>query len=226
MAGHSDTTVNGRRLATGSARRVSMADLRIHEAAASRPRYEGMGTTVVAAVIRDSVLSVAHVGDSRLYLYANGSLRQLIQDDTWLASVVAEGSDSAVFEYHPMRHALTNVLGGSKRAEVHMSERPLSGGGSVAAHERRHTRRARAVDPEARARLGRGPPGDGPRVGRHRHPLRQPRQLHGARRALSPRLGFPRRSRGRDRRGQSVLRALPVLPAEPPSFLLFSGMFL
>lgn len=106
---------------------VCLADTRIHEMSASRSGYAGMGTTVVAAVVHEGLMSVAHAGDSRLYLYADGGLRQLTQDDTWLAAMGDE-TDASMLDYHPMRHALTNVLGTSKRADVHVSERPLSGG--------------------------------------------------------------------------------------------------
>src|SRR6476619_5300983 len=68
-----------------------------------------MGTTTVAVLERNGLLSVAHVGDSRLYLFANNQLRQLTEDDSWAASVLARDPqmDPAALQNHPMRNALT-----------------------------------------------------------------------------------------------------------------------
>ena len=47
-----------------------------------------MGTTVVAALVAGDRVALASVGDSRIYRLRDGSLEQLTQDDTWLASVL------------------------------------------------------------------------------------------------------------------------------------------
>jgi protein phosphatase len=70
------------------------------------------------------------VGDSRVYLFANGNLEQLTADDSWAAMILAQDpklrpEDLAT---HPMRNVLTNVLGGKPTVEVHLLERELSGG--------------------------------------------------------------------------------------------------
>ncbi len=50
-----------------------------------------MGCTLVAAVIEDSVLYVANVGDSRLYLIHGGSIRQVTRDHSYVEEMVAMG---------------------------------------------------------------------------------------------------------------------------------------
>ena len=109
---------------------VHVANARIFDAASTTPDYFGMGTTAVAMLERDGVLSVAHVGDSRLYLFANNQLRQLTEDDSWAASVLARDPqmDPAALQHHPMRNALTNVVGSRAKTTVHISEHPLTGG--------------------------------------------------------------------------------------------------
>ena len=91
---------------------VHVANARIFEAACTTPDYFGMGTTAVAVLERDGVLSVAHVGDSRLYVFAEQRLRQMTDDDSWAASVLARDPqlDAAALQAHPMRNALTNVV--------------------------------------------------------------------------------------------------------------------
>ena len=89
-----------------------------------------MGTTIVAARVAGGRLSVAHVGDSRLYVLAGGALRQVTQDDSWMASMLADDPDAdpLLLEHHPMRNALTNVVGARARTEVHVAEEALAGG--------------------------------------------------------------------------------------------------
>jgi protein phosphatase len=109
---------------------VYLANLRILETAVLSREYTGMGTTIVAGLVRDGRLSVAHVGDSRLYLLVDGQLRQLTADDSWAATAIAGGRqpDGALLQHHPMRHALTNVVGARACTEVHVTERMLRGG--------------------------------------------------------------------------------------------------
>jgi protein phosphatase len=109
---------------------VYLANLRILETAVLSREYAGMGTTTVAALVRDGRLSVAHVGDSRLYLLARGRLEQLTTDDSWMEAVMAGGAqaDGALLQHHPLRHALTNVVGARPRTDVHVTETLLRGG--------------------------------------------------------------------------------------------------
>jgi len=108
---------------------VLVAHVQILDAAMSVDRYSGMGTTIVVTLVSDGRLSVAHVGDSRLYLFGP-RLRQLTRDDSWAVRVLAGEpcADRRLFQNHPMRNALTNVVGARARADVHVTEEELSGG--------------------------------------------------------------------------------------------------
>ena len=112
---------------------VNLANRRVFRAAESHDDYTGMGTTVVAALIAGSRMVVASVGDSRLYLLANGTLSQVTEDDTWAATMLkdAREADPHAFANHPMRHVLTNVLGAREQTDVHIHELPLQGGERV-----------------------------------------------------------------------------------------------
>ena len=109
---------------------IHLANGQILEAAIATEHYAGMGTTIVAARVAAGRLSVGHAGDSRLYLLADGHLRQLTHDDSWMASMLAHDpqTDSAMLQHHPMRHVLTNVVGAGPRTDVHVIEQPLTGG--------------------------------------------------------------------------------------------------
>jgi len=99
------------------------ADASVCGAAASDPSLRGMGTTLTFAYSVDSVLFVAHVGDSRCYLLRAGTFHQLTRDDTVVQELVEKGvvRPSAVPE-HSLRHMVTNIVGGKVpgvRTEVH-----------------------------------------------------------------------------------------------------------
>ncbi len=104
---------------------VSLANRRINRLAEDHDDYLGMGTTVVCALLSDSHLIAAHVGDSRLYLCTATELIQLTQDDSWAATIL--GGKDGNSGLQATRHVLTNVLGARPDTEVHLLERKLSG---------------------------------------------------------------------------------------------------
>jgi serine/threonine protein phosphatase PrpC len=109
---------------------IHLANVQILEAAISADEYAGMGTTVVAARASGGRLTVAHVGDSRLYVMASGRLRQVTYDDSWMASMLAHDPEvnPLLLMHHPLRNALTNVVGARPRTNVHVADVALTGG--------------------------------------------------------------------------------------------------
>ena len=112
---------------------IYLANMHVLEMAGSSSAYAGMGTTVVAALVIDGRLSVGDVGDSRLYRLAGDRLRQLTGDDSWMATMMANDprAGASLLQYHPMRHALTSVVGSRRRTAVHVVEEPLAAGDSL-----------------------------------------------------------------------------------------------
>jgi|SRR5580704_10121278 PPM family protein phosphatase len=92
---------------------VEEANQRVLHEASSDPRFEGMGTTLVAALeTRANDLAIASVGDSRAYLLENGKLRVITEDQTWVQEVGKTlGLDEISLKTHPMRHVLTMAVG-------------------------------------------------------------------------------------------------------------------
>jgi len=97
---------------------VEEANRRIYQAAKGS-RAEGMGTTATALVVDFPYALVAHVGDSRAYLFRNGLLVQLTQDHSWVADRVREGllrPEDA--RGHRWKNIITNALGTFPEVEV------------------------------------------------------------------------------------------------------------
>ena len=93
---------------------VERANDRILAEAEADPSRAGMGTTLTALRISASTggFALAHVGDSRAYVFSSGRLRQLTKDHTWVQEMVDAGKLSLdVGESHPLRHILSRALG-------------------------------------------------------------------------------------------------------------------
>jgi protein phosphatase len=111
---------DGNRLRTA----IYLANRRVFRESEANGDYTGMGSTVVCALIHDGQLTIGHVGDSRLYTLADGVFAAKTRDDTWAATVLADGQgnvDPAALAAHPMRHVLTNVIGGREQVDIHIS---------------------------------------------------------------------------------------------------------
>lgn len=110
-------------------RAVHVANAVVHDEAERLKLVDRMGTTLVAAVVRDSELHWISVGDSRVYLFEAGQLRCLSVDHSYgevLRQQVARGEISlSEAQAHPMRHALTSYLGRPEPLAVDASTAPL-----------------------------------------------------------------------------------------------------
>jgi len=100
---HEEFSVQTNRLASA----IRISNKAIHEAANSAAETNGMGSTVVAVQVSGNVMSVAHVGDSRVYLFRNGQLRQLTEDHSLVHEQVRQGLISAE---EAERSELANVI--------------------------------------------------------------------------------------------------------------------
>jgi protein phosphatase len=100
--------------------------VRVREEAAEHQELSGMGTTVTMAYHLDEQLCVVHVGDSRAYVYRDGELHQLTRDHTFIADLVRSGTlRPEEVGRHPLRHVITNVVGGNEacvNVEAHALE--------------------------------------------------------------------------------------------------------
>jgi len=81
--------------------------------------YLGMGTTVTAAMFEMGRLSIAHIGDSRAYLFREGELRLLTQDHSLVNELLQKGElTPEEAENHPRRNILTRALGTVENPQI------------------------------------------------------------------------------------------------------------
>lgn len=106
---------------------VHLANVRVQENAQANPALHGMGTTLTAAAVVGGNLYFAHVGDSRLYLLREGSLRAVTHDHTLVARLVESGvirPEDA--ESHPQKHVLTAAVGVGEEISADFAPEPIA----------------------------------------------------------------------------------------------------
>jgi len=103
--------------------RVAQTNSAIFNAAESQPQYAGMGTTLVLALFHDNKVTVAHIGDSRLYRLRDGELAQLTKDH----SLLQEQIDAGMITVEDARHSqnknlVTRALGVDPEVETEIHD--------------------------------------------------------------------------------------------------------
>ncbi len=111
---------------------VKYANYAVYEAAQSNPANKDMGTTIVAALWLDDRMAVAHVGDSRLYVYHEGKLVQRTVDHSFVQEQIALGKIKAEdAEKSDMKNLLTRSVGNQADVDVDVMEVFLQTGDSI-----------------------------------------------------------------------------------------------
>ena len=91
---------------------VAIANRRVYDMALNVYSLSGMGTTVVVAVVKEGRVHIVHAGDSRAYLYENGSLQQITKDHSMVQELVDIGQiTQEEARNHPNKNIITRALG-------------------------------------------------------------------------------------------------------------------
>ncbi|HSV56927.1 MAG TPA: Stp1/IreP family PP2C-type Ser/Thr phosphatase [Magnetospirillaceae bacterium] len=110
-------------------RAIVLANQAVYEAAQSSPQYQGMGTTIVAVLLTGNRASIAHIGDSRVYLARGGGLEQLTDDHSVVMEQVRkELISSEEAARSQMRNVLTKALGIAPDMEPDLQEMTIFDG--------------------------------------------------------------------------------------------------
>ncbi len=91
---------------------IYQAKQKIDASVKEHPAITGMGTTLSAMMVTGTKLTIAHIGDSRIYLARDGAVKQITSDHTFVQRLVDTGrisEEEALI--HPRRSVLMRVLG-------------------------------------------------------------------------------------------------------------------
>ncbi len=105
---------------------VRLANRVIYEASVKYSKDQGMGTTVVAALISDAAYTISWVGDSRIYLIRHGQIQQLSTDHSLVQEQVSKGLiSSEQAETSEFKNVLTRALGTAEDVVADVAETPV-----------------------------------------------------------------------------------------------------
>jgi protein phosphatase len=108
---------------------VRNANSKIWEKAKADPSLHGMGTTCTLLLLDKKKAHIAHVGDSRAYIWRGGKLTQLTEDHSLVGRMVKEGRlKPEEAEHHPQRSIVTRALGVDADVEVDLLSVDLNEG--------------------------------------------------------------------------------------------------
>lgn len=92
----------------------------------------GMGTTLVGAVIEENSLLAMNIGDSRLYLMHDGTLRQITEDHSFVQEMVKSGEITPQEAlHHPRKNVITRAVGVAAYVEPDFFIEPIEEGDQI-----------------------------------------------------------------------------------------------
>ncbi len=108
---------------------IQSANRKIYELSLKDSAMSGMGTTVVQTIVRGSMAHIAHMGDSRAYLFHGGELQQITRDHSYVQEMVDTGRLSAEeAEKHPKKNLITRAMGVSPAGKADYTACPVEPG--------------------------------------------------------------------------------------------------
>ena len=106
---------------------VEQANNLIIERGKRDSKCEGMGTTLVAAIIKGKENYVVNVGDSRAYLISDGKIEQITHDHSFVEEMIGRGSITReAARNHPRKNIITRALGAEETVMCDIFEPELA----------------------------------------------------------------------------------------------------
>ena len=108
---------------------ITSANVLIYDRASSDSELEGMGTTVVAAVVGASSAYIAHVGDSRAYLISENEIKRITRDHSVVQTLVDNGTiTDEEARLHEKKNLITRAVGVDTDVDIEFDEIGVSDG--------------------------------------------------------------------------------------------------
>lgn len=107
------------------------ANTKVREQAATNPEFSGMGCTCAVVTLHAGNFHLAHVGDSRIYLFRQDTIRQVTRDHSYVEELFTRGliSENEKAD-HPYRHQITRYIGIAQKLDVDITSEPVRDGDS------------------------------------------------------------------------------------------------
>ena len=108
---------------------IEKANSAVFHVSQTQAQYRGMGTTIVTALFYDNKMTVAHIGDSRMYCFREGKLKQITKDHSFVQELLDKGLYTAEEARNSsQKNVVTRALGVAPTVEVEVNEYDASVG--------------------------------------------------------------------------------------------------
>jgi protein phosphatase len=108
---------------------VNTANKGVYDLSRSDEELNGMGTTVVAGIVTDEFIHIAHAGDSRAYILSESNIAQLTRDHSIVQEMVESGDlTPEEAKTHPQKNIITRALGIEQTLDIDYREAALEDG--------------------------------------------------------------------------------------------------
>lgn len=98
---------------------IETVNVNVFDESSRNPLCEGMGSTVVLCLYRNSTAYVCNVGDSRLYVFNSDGFRQITEDHSMVQLMLNNGEiSSEEVLNHPNKNVITRAVGVESKVEV------------------------------------------------------------------------------------------------------------
>lgn len=98
---------------------ITTANCIVFDRGAGDSDLEGMGTTIVAAIVKNGDACIAHVGDSRAYIISDGKIELITKDHSLVQEMLDMGQITQdEFVNHPRKNIITRAMGVDEKIEI------------------------------------------------------------------------------------------------------------
>lgn len=102
---------------------ITNANLNIYDMSKANSELKGMGTTVVATVVKNNTVCIAHAGDSRAYIISKDNIKQITKDHSVVQEMVETGQlTPQEAKIHPRKNLITRALGVDEKIRIDFDE--------------------------------------------------------------------------------------------------------
>lgn len=111
---------------------VASANIRVFDKSKESPEFNGMGTTIVAALVIGGTVYFIHAGDSRAYILSGGEFFQITRDHSIVQSMIEDGKLTVEeARFHPRKNVITRALGVDELVEPEFNVYDLNEGDMI-----------------------------------------------------------------------------------------------
>lgn len=108
---------------------IDAANRRIYQTGDTQEQFHGMGTTLELVICHQSNAYIAHIGDSRVYLLAEGDISQVSRDHSLVQEMIERGElTPEQARAHPRKNIITRALGAGESVDTDFYEMELFAG--------------------------------------------------------------------------------------------------